>query len=97
MPEMRVNDEAQIYDNKARIIGLEADMRNAREDVKEIKLDIKVIKENHLAHIQKSIEEINLKLARLDPQNKIVWKVIEYIVLAVIVAGISYLVTSKGV
>ncbi len=34
-----------------------------KSDSKEIKDDIKIIKENHLAHIQKDIADIKLRLA----------------------------------
>jgi len=97
MSKLRINDEAQIYDNKARIISLEADFRNTRDDVREIKDDLKIIKDNHLAHIQKSIEKINLKLAELDPQNKLVWETIKLIISTLVVSALGYLIISKVV
>lgn len=80
---------------KSRVVALETEMKSNREDFRDIKDNISLIRENHLAHIQKAIEEINIKMAKLDPQNKLINKIIDYIVMAVVIAIVSLVITNK--
>lgn len=88
---MNKNSKATETNHDVRIAILEVSALNQREDTNEIKEAIKIIKDNHLTHIQDSIKQIELTLASLTPQNSIVYKAIEYLVMAIIIAGVTLL------
>ena len=56
------------------------------DDIKDIKTDIKVIKENHLAHIEKDIATVDKKVDKMDLR---LWYILAILVASTVVAHIG--------
>lgn len=56
-------------------------MKKIEQEVQEIKTDIKIIKENHLAHIENDVVRLDKKLDKMDNR---VWAVLAILVASVV-------------
>jgi polyhydroxyalkanoate synthesis regulator phasin len=56
-------------------------MKKIEQEVQEIKTDIKIIKENHLAHIESDVVRLDKKLDKMDNR---VWAVLAILVASVV-------------
>ena len=56
-------------------------MKKIEQEVQEIKTDIKIIKENHLAHIENDVTRLDKKLDKMDNR---VWAVLAILVASVV-------------
>jgi len=86
--------QSTVWNNKSRIDGIEMAQKYLKDSIDEIK-------NNHLAHIKTSLDKINeevltLRLSQSEnsPIIKIVYKAVEYIVIAVIMAALAF--SGKG-
>lgn len=56
-------------------------MKKIEQEVQEIKTDIKIIKENHLAHLSDDVVRLDKKLDKMDNR---VWAVLAILVASVV-------------
>jgi hypothetical protein len=61
-------------------------MKKIEQEVQEIKTDIKIIKENHLAHIEKDVNRIDKKMEKMDNR---VWAILGLLVASVLAPMIA--------
>ena len=61
-------------------------MKKIEQEVQEIKTDIKIIKENHLAHIEKDVNRIDKKMEKM--ANR-VWAILGLLVASVLAPMIA--------
>jgi len=62
------------------------EMKDIEQEVQEIKTDIKIIKENHLAHIEKDVFKMEKKIEKMDNR---VWAILGLLVASVLAPMIS--------
>ncbi len=81
---------AMIWENRSKINSLEQGMKYLEKSFEEIK-------NNHLAHIQtslnemgKELTEVKLQIRERSPMYKLFSKIVEYIVLAVIMGALAF-------
>ena len=75
----------------------DARFSDVKADVNEIKENIKLIKENHLVHIEKNMTDILLKFVSMDTSNSIKNKVIWGFMGAAISLIVAYVFKTLGV
>jgi hypothetical protein len=85
---MPTPEESQTLENTKDIIGL-------KKDVEYIKINVDKIMNNHLVHIANDIKDVQTGVSALSTKNSenkplqsILYKVVEYVILAVIGYGI---------
>ena len=61
-------------------------MKKIEQEVQEIKTDIKIIPENHLAHIEKDVNRIDKKMEKMDNR---VWAILGLLMASVLAPMIA--------
>lgn len=61
-------------------------MKKIEQEVQEIKTDIKIIKENHLAHIEKDVNRMDKKMEKMDNR---VWAILGLLMASVLAPMIA--------
>jgi len=93
--QMTENDIKEIRENTKRILNLRGEVGVLSSEIKYLNKGIKNIQENHLVHIQTELETLTkivkgleLNRAEQTPVMKIINKIIEYVILSVVIAGL---------
>lgn len=87
--QVTIRELELIGQHETKIALLQQDTGNIKISMKEISDSIYKIETNHLTHIQADINDIKIRFAELKPQNRLITKILDLIIMSVVASVIA--------